>query len=719
MAIAACGSIFFSLLFSATAGWAQTKPAKRLVDYVNPLIGSAAMLDPRYIGGNPAPGEELYTGTVNPGAMVPDPKGYVCVGPVTGYDGQKYHVRGSGYRNEDKTIMGFTNLNGEYNDANQILLMPTTGAIKTIPGTRDNPSIGYRSTKDAAREKASAGYYTVFLPTYGVKVELTATKSCGFHRYTFPASQQANILLDMANCMPKPTSGSVTVVDKHTIKGFQTIKGSNVYFYAVFNKDFAASGTWKDGMVSPGSPTAEGLPVGAYATFNTKAGEQILVKVGTSTISIDDAEKSLKEEIPGMNFNATRKQTEDLWTPILSRLLVEGGTEADKMIFYSSVYRTTRGPKYSWFPGNTIGAMILARGADWVTGRSAKQRGGWGGGYWGPGRSGGVVGLYKMGFKSDDIKAQYEQSREQALTGGGPAGDAYRKYGYIPEGAGVNDYVNRTIGQSYDDYAMAELAKIVGNTADYKMFKERAASYKKLFNPATGFFTPRKADGSWILPLDPIEPHAEDIYREGNAWNYLWFNIGDVSGLVDLLGGPKPFAAKLDEFFSTPFHPKMPLRDITGVVGLYIHGNEHYRHIPFLYNYVGQPWKTQAMVRKVQTDLYKPTADGLCGMDDYGCLCGWYVTSALGYYHIDHASDMYEIGSPLFPKVTVKIEGAKPGVFIIKANNVSTKNMYIQSATLNGKPLKVPRFSQNDMVAGGSLVYQMGPKPNYNWGTGK
>jgi predicted alpha-1,2-mannosidase len=321
-----------------------------------------------------------------------------------------------------------------------------------------------------------------------------------------------------------------------------------------------------------------------------------------------------------------------------------------------------------------------------------------------------------MGFHNIDVKSAYQDLRNQAMNGGGAAGTAYRRYGYIPADSGVNDYVNRSIGLSLDDRALSELAKITGNEADSEFFFKRSQGYKTLYNPSLGFFAPRRADGSWILPLDPAEPHAEDIYREGNAWNYLWFNTGDIPGLIKLLGGPQNFAAKLDTFFSATYNPRRPLRDLTGVIGLYFHGNEQYRHIPYLYDYVGEPWKTQALVRRIQKELYRPIPAGLCGMDDFGDLEGWYVTSALGYIQVDLASEYYQIGSPLFPKVKIKLDGEHPGTFTIRANHVSDLNKYIQSARLNGRPLNVSRFRQLDMVPGGSLVFEMGPTPNFSWG---
>ncbi len=704
-------AVAFLSIVSST--FAEPRP----VDYVNPLIGTAPLTDKEYLGGNPVPGEELYTGTVNPGAMVPDPHGFVCVGPVTGFDGG-YHVRGSGYRFEDASIMGFTQINGEYSDQNKLLFMPTVGPVKTKPGSRSDPSSGYRSIKDAGREKASPGYYSVFLSTYGIKVELTATASCGFQRYTFPRTDQANVLIDLANCQSRASNAEAKILDKRTIEGSQTSGKETVYFRAVFSKDFSAAGTWKSGEVTPDSASVSGVPVGAYATFQTADDETILVKVGTSTKSLAEAASRLADEIPGADFDAVRRQTESLWSTIMDRFAVEGGSEGDRTNFYTAIYRMAAGPHYSWFPSSDTGAMILARGANWVARKTATVRPQWGGGYWGPGNVSGLVGLYKAGFRQFDVQGVYKKLRERALNGGRAAGKIYRKFGYIPADCGVADYVNRSIGYAYEDYALAELAGIAGEKTDEEFFRARSRNYVKLFNPSEGFLCPRRADGSWILPLDPVEPHAEDMYREGNAWNYLWFNAGDIPGLVDLLGGADKFREKLDTFFSASYQPKIALRDLTGVIGLYFHGNEQYRHIPYLYNYVAEPWKTQAVVRKIQKVLYRPVPAGMCGMDDFGALEGWYVTSALGFGTVDRASGWYEIGSPLFPKVTIKLDGDQPGSFVIQANHVSDANMYIQSATLNGKPLDVPQFRQSDMVAGGSLVFEMGPAPNKQWGLG-
>ena len=717
----------FALFFIVPLSQAQTP-----VEYVNPLIGTAPMLDKDHLGNNPAPGEDLYYGSVNPGAKVPDPNGPLCVGPVSGFDGCCYHVRGSGYRYDDGSIMGFTHFNAQYSRDNNILFMPTVGVIKTDPGTRENPFLGYRSLKDTLREKASLGYYTVFLTSYNIKVELTATRNCGFHRYTFPASQQSNVLIDMDNCWPVASETSVSIVDKHTIQGYQTSGRNKIYFYAVFSKDFTTSGSWKTSVTSP-EPSEKKSTLGAYATFNTTKGEAILVKVGTSKISQEDAVSNLAQEIPGMNFDAIHKQAVDLWKPVLSHITVEGGTESDRKNFYSCMYRLTEGPSYAggWQGGafcTPWTVRIFMRGRTWFYDRLKNRNNNnlgskwyWSGEFWGIGGAWAPLGMHNRGLNDYDYEAIYKTMKEEAMTGGGAIGDAYRKYGYVPLGV-VNNCINHCLGLAYSDHVVAEYAKMLGKMDDYAYFSERSKNYKNAYNKSVGFFMPRNADGTWLL-VDPYDVHAESIFREGNAWNYLFYVMGDIPGLVDLLGGPKAFSARLDELFTTPM-PKtaFPLRDVTGFYGLFSHGNEVYRHIPFLYNYAGEPWKTQEIVRKLQKELHRPTPAGMCGMEDYGQLSGWFVSSAMGFYHVDNITGDCDICSPLFSKVTIHLDATEKdpaGKFVIEAHNVSDANMYIQSVTLNGKPLYSTKFPHTAIVAGGSLAFEMGPKPNINWGVSK
>ncbi len=718
------------LLFITFISRSQTVQL-RPVDYVNPLIGTAPMLDKDHIGNNPAPNEDLYYGSVNPAAKTPDPNGTLQLGPVSGFDGCCYHVRGSGYRYDDSSIMGFTHFNGQYSRDNNLLFMPTVGVIKTEAGPRENPFLGYRSLKDTLQEKASVGYYTVFLTTYGIKVELTATKNCGFHRYTFPASKQSNVLIDLANARPAATEASVKIIDGHTIEGYQLSGRNKIYFRAVFNKDFVLSGTWKAGIISPASTSDSGVPLGAYVTFNTTAGQQILVKVGTSKVSLQDAATNLENEIPGMDFNAVHQDAVSQWDRVLSYITVEGGTEDDRKNFYSCMYRLTEGPSYAggWQGGafcTPWTVRTLMRGRDWfskrIDNRDSNNLGSrwlWSGEFWGIGSAWAPLGMYFRGFpqfNKTNLAAIYAKLREEAMIGGGAVGEAYRKYGYVPFGV-INNCINHCLGLAYSDHVLAEYAKLLGKMDDYKLFSARSKNYKNVYNESVGFFMPRNADGTWFL-VDPYDVHAESIFREGNAWNYLFYMMGDAPGLIDLLGGPEKFSSRLDTLFNKPLPANAyPLRDVTGFYNLYCHGNEVYRHTPYLYNYAGKPWKTQEIVRRIQKELQRPTPGGMCGMEDYGQLSGWYVSSAIGFYHVDNLTGDCDISSPLFPKVTINTDGSAPGKFEIIAHNVSDKNIYIQSATLNGKPLMVPRFHDKEIKAGGSLVFEMGPEPNYKWGT--
>jgi putative alpha-1,2-mannosidase len=716
-----------ALLLAGTSAWSQTKRL-RPVDYVDPMVGTAPTLDKNHLGNNPAPNEELYYGSVNPAAKVPDPDGTLQLGPVSGFDGCCYHVRGSGYRYDDNSIMGFTHFNAQYSRDNNLLFMPTVGKIQTYPGTLEHPFLGYRSLKDTLKEKASAGYYTVYLTTYHIKVELTATKNCGFSRYTFPASKQSNVLIDLGNCRPEATDASVNIIDKHTIEGYQLSGRNKIWFCAVFSKDFAGSGTWKNELVTPNSTSDNGIPLGAYATFSTTAGEEILVKVGTSKVSLQDAVNNLSQEIPGMDFNAIHAQAVAQWSKILSYITVDGGTEFDRKNFYTSMYHLTEGPAYAggWQGGafcTPWTVRTLMRGWNWYNSRIDNRDNNnlgskwlWSGEFWGIGSAWAPLGMYNRGFKNFDLADIYTKLRAEAMTGGGEIGNAYRKYGYVPIGV-VNNCINHSLGLAYSDHVLAEYAKVLGKADDYKFFSERSKNYRNVYNASVGFFMPRNADGTWLL-IDPYDVHAESVFREGNAWNYLFYVMGDIPGLVDLLGGPEGFAARLDTMFNKPMPATaFPLRDVTGFLNLYSHGNEVYRHIPYLYNYAGQPWKTQAVVREIQKTLYRPTPAGMCGMDDYGQQSGWFVSSAMGFYHVDNLTGDCDIGSPLFPKVTINLDGPKPGKFEIIAHNVSDKNKYIRSATLNGKQLNIPRFHHNDIIPGGSLVFEMGPQPNYNWGT--
>ncbi|MFB0552816.1 MAG: GH92 family glycosyl hydrolase [Phycisphaerae bacterium] len=665
------------------------------VDYVNPLIGTAPFEDAEYLGNNPPEGEELYCGSVVPGAMALD--GVVKLSPDTGFDGI-FHVRGSAYRYTDSSIMGFSHTHHEYNRYANVLFMPIVGPVKTIPGSRDNPDEGYRSRKDIQQEQASAGYYTVFLSDYGIKVELTATKNAGFHRYTFGRSERAHILIDLSTSQNPIVEAYVEVLDNRRIAGWQKCRGYTVNFHAEFSKPFSSFGTWKDGAIHQSTSTQTGHPIGAFVDYTTSAQEVVLAKVGISFIDIEKARKNLTDEIDGWDFNQIHKQTKDDWNELLRRIEVKGGTDSERVNFYTSLYRVMVSEKFfSWPNGGALYFIVrpetaaerLAQ-ASWNTSR---------GGFWGPGNASWVAGAYNRGFRNFDVAAAYESLRQSATNPkqGWQRLSDYMRLGYIPTEEPTNkgqlddhvpggrpDVVNRTLGYAYDDYCIAQLAKVLGRNADYEYFIARSSNYRLLFDPIAGFMRARQIDGSWVTPFNPTVPFGQRFYREGTAWHYLWLVPHDVQGLIDLLGGRDAFVKKLDEFFNTPYNPKFPMRDLTGIIGQYVHGNETDRQVPYYYNYAGAPWKSQEVIRKIMKVLHKPVPGGLCGMDDNGYLTGWYVFSAMGFYPVEPSKGVYVIGSPVFRKVKVYVQGpdGDNGEFVIEAHNASEENIYIFSRPL-------------------------------------
>lgn len=361
--------------------------------------------------------------------------GVVKLSPDTGFDGI-FHVRGSSYRYTDSSIMGFSHTHHEYNRYANILLIPTVGAVKTRPGSRDYPDEGYRSRKDIEQERASAGYYTVFLSDYGIKVELTATKNAGFHRYTFGQSEQAHVLIDLASSARSTAviEAHVEIQDNRRITGWQKCKtGFTVFFQAEFSKPFSSFGTWKDGVIHSGSYTQSGHPIGAFVDYSTSERETVLAKVGISLVDMETARKNLAEEIPGWDFDRIRKQTEDGWNEILRRIEVEGRTEGDRANFYTSLYRVMASEKFlSWPNGGALYFIVRPEAAaerlaqfKWSTSR---------GGFWGPGNASWVVGAYNRGFRNFDVAAAYEALRRSATEpkqGWQRLAD-YLRLGYIP-----------------------------------------------------------------------------------------------------------------------------------------------------------------------------------------------------------------------------------------------------------------------------------------------
>ena len=739
---------------------------KRPVDYANPLVGTAPLDNQQFIGNAPPPGEQLYSGFTSPGATLPHSSTEMA--PINANLALQY-VAGvpATYYYPNRLIYGFSY--GDYGGGGGPTIMPVVGDWALPP--QRTPSV-----YEKKREAASPGYYSVFLDDFHVQAEMTATTWTGLYRFTFPSTDRAHILLDTDR-----TGGSIEIVGNSTLRGKiaqergREHSANGEYFVAKFSRPFQSFGTFKevppehfpaddtlvgDKDVEPNTRSMSGLYVGGYLQFSTQAGEQILVKVARGS-SYEVAEQRLRQEDPGWNFDGIHRQAEAAWAAKLNRIEVEGGTEKEKMLFYSCLLHSFDSPRlvarkgeaFTGFDGMQKTAAYDRYGPVpfWDTGRNqivlltllepevkvdilrseldmARESGYMGTSFHGDNAVFMYLGDWERGL-SFDWAGTYEYLRKNATDPAGPRHylAEYMQQGWIadfippnnpsPPYAGGKAGAATTLEYSWDDYAMAQYARRLGKQADADMFLKRAENYRHVFDPSIGFVRGRTADGQWISPFDPGEPYYNFMMKEASGWSTLWLTPYDVQGLGNELGGREKLAAKLDQFFSTPYTPKGICRDCTGLVGEYVQGNQPDQQAAYYYDWAGQPWKTQALVRRILREMYGSDASGYAfpGMDDQGSTSSWYVMSAMGFYTVDPSSPNYILGSPLFRHIALHMGNGK--TFEILANNNSDKNIYIQSATFNGKPWNKPWFSHDDIAGGGKLVLTMGAEPNKQWGS--
>jgi predicted alpha-1,2-mannosidase len=736
---------FFALAFLLTI---TVCFGKSPVDLVNPLIGTDAH------------------GHVYPGATVPF--GMVQLSPDTrdnGWDGA------SGYHYSDSSILGFSHnhLTGTgVGDLGNIMLMPTVGELKLVPGAK--PGEGYQSRFSHNDEIARPGYYSVFLPDYQVKVELTATARAGFHRYTFPATTNGHVVVDLQHGIGNNvTEAQLTIENDHIASGYRKSDGwggDKIYYFVMeFSRPFDSSGVAQADKDVAAQQTT-GKETKGHFDFKTKAGEQILVRVGLSTVSVEGARNNLHAEIPGWNFDAVAKAASQQWEKALSVFKVETPDKNLEQTFYTALYHTMVAPTLlsdvdGQFRGPD-GNVHVAKGFDYYTEISI----------WDifraesplltftqPGRVNDIVdtmlahftifgqntlpvwpesgketwcmignhaipiivNAYMNGFRGwdanealNDMITTTDKNREQL--------DSYRDKGFIPTADGRQS-VSKVLEYAYDDACIARFAKALGKDDIAEKYFQRSQNWTNVFDPSTGFMRGKIADGSWVTPFGEKEQNSINFseYTEANAWQYNFFVLQDVPGLIAKLGGDEKFVARLDEMFdTTEIIPNLTMiPDVTGVIGMYSHGNEPDHHVAYLYNYAGQPWKTQARIRQIASALYTNTPDGICGNDDCGQISAWYVFTVLGFYPVDPTSGIYVLGSPLMDKVTLKLDPRfyKGLTFTVIAKNNSAQNPYIQSATLNGRPITRSWISNQEIVSGGKLVLTMGPTPNKTFGS--
>ncbi|MFA5973061.1 MAG: GH92 family glycosyl hydrolase [Lentimicrobiaceae bacterium] len=713
---------------------AQKSPA----DYVNTFIGT---------GGH---------GHTYPGATMPF--GMVQLSPDTrleGWDGC------GGYHYDDQYIYGFshTHLNGTgVPDLCDILFMPTTGETRWNNGSDGKP--GYGSHFKHGSESSEPGYYKVVLDDYNITAELTATTRAGMHCYTFPASKESNILVDLFH-RDEVLESSIKVISDTQIEGLRRShswsQNQYVYFVAEFSKPFSSYEIAVDNQTQPGIKSAEDKKnIKAIFHFKTTKGEKIYVKVGISAVNETGAGLNLNTEIPDWDFSKVRNDAKAAWNKELSKIEVEGGTDQQKTIFYTALYHTMVNPntymdvdgfyrgrdlkvhKDKSFTNYTVFSLwdtyrafhplmtIIdqKRTLDYIkTFLTQYDQGGllpvWEldanetfcmiGYHSVPV----IVDAYLKGINGFDTKKAFAAMRKSATREGNIGLKALDQNGYISS-EDESESVSKTLEYAYDDWCIAQFAKSIGKHDEYKYFIKRGQNYKNLFDASTGFMRAR-SNGGWFSPFDPFEVNFN--YTEANSWQYSFSTVQDMTGFIQLLGGKENLAKKLDQLFSASSKTSgRDQSDITGLIGQYAHGNEPSHHIAYLYPFASQPWKTQKLIHQILTTLYHTDPDGLAGNEDCGQMSAWAVMSAMGFYQVTPGTGEYVIGTPWFSKVTINLENGKK--FVIRAKAVSASNIYIQSATLNGKNYDASFLKHSDIMDGGELTFTMSNKPNKKWGVG-
>ncbi len=753
------------LLGTASIAGAQTHPAEKLVQYVNPIIGTQRM------------------GHTYPGATVPF--GMVQLSPET--DTASYELNGhynpdvykycAGYQYDDKTIVGFshTHFSGTgHSDLGDFLIMPTVGPLKLNPGTADKPGSGYRSAFSHQNEVTEANYYKVKLDASNIIAEMTTTTRVGFHQYTFPKSDQSHIILDlMAGIYNYPDKNVWTylrVLNDSTVVGYRQTNGwartRTLYFAMSFSKPFfqhgykkfdkreVYGGFWGKFNQTKNFPEIAGRQIRSYFDFKTEEGEKIKIKFAISPVSMDGALNNMHTELPGWDFDKVKNDGQQQWEQELHKIVIQGSKET-KQNFYTSMYHAMINPTiYMDADGQYEGLDKNVHKADGFTNYTTFSM-------WDTYRAlhplFNIIEPKRNADMVQSMMAHFDQSPERMLPiwsnsgnenwcmsgyhsvtvladavvkGNAPfdankALDAcvatarHRNYegigeymdrGYIPdEKSGVS--VSSTLEYAFDDWAIAQMAKKLNRNDIYEEFIKRSQNYKNVYDPKSGFMRPKLADGTFRQKFDALSTINEG-FIEGNSWNYTLFAPQDPEGLIKLMGGNKRFVGYLDSLFTMNLPDKYfaETEDITrdGIIGNYVHGNEPSHHVAYLYNWTDKPWKTQERIRMILPRMYKPTPDGLGGNDDTGQMSAWYIFSSLGFYPVAPGSDQYSTGSPAVNGAVINLDNGK--TFTINVKNQSPKNVYVQKMELNGKVLNSLFISHADIMNGGEITFYMGSK---------
>lgn len=751
-------------MMMAMAAFSIAAIAQRPADYVNPIIGTNGM-------GHTFPGACSPFGLIqlSPDTdTIPhnvngkyQSKAYeYCAGyqysdkTIVGFS--HTHLSGTGH-----------------SDLGDILIMPATGDLKLNPGRTENPDEGYRSRFDHSTEKVAPGYYEVMLKDYNIKAQLTATPRVGIHKYTFPNGENGHLILDLVHSIynydGKVLWSTMRVENDTLVTGYRITNGwartNYTYFAISFSQPIVNygytdkekvvyNGFWRRFQLEKNFPEINGRKVVAYLNFNTAKDSELTVKVALSPVSMDGALKNLRAEASGRDFNQIAEAVRTDWNDELKRFEIQG-TNDQKTMFYTSLYHTMINPSvYMDVDGQYRGLDHNIHKADgftnytifslWDTYRAEHP----------------FLNLIAPKRNSDMVKSMIKH-QQQSVHGMLPVwslmgnenwcmsgyhavsvlADAITKKAFtnvdealkamvststVPYYEGMTDYIklgyipydrsgtaaSSTLEYAYDDWTIYHTALKAGKTDIAETYRKRALNYRNIYDKNIGFARPRYADGSFKKKFDALQTYGEG-FIEGNSWNFSFHVPHDVYGMIDLMGGEKGFIDKLDKLFNMHLPEKYYAdnEDITidGLVGGYVHGNEPSHHIPYLYAWTSQPWKTQYWVRYILNKMYKNNINGLGGNDDCGQMSAWYLFSVMGFYPVCPGTDQYVLGAPYLPYIKMQLPNGK--TLEIKAPGVSDKNCYVHSLKINGKPYDKRYITHNDLMEGGVMEYKMSSSP--------
>jgi len=730
---------------------AQVSRTKNVVDHVNPLMGTATK-------------HEFSNGNTYPAIALPWGMNFWT--PQTGPMGN-----GWAYTYDSSRIVGFKQTHQPspwINDYGQFALMPATGKLVF----KETDRASWFSHK---AEESRPYYYKVYLADHDVVTEITPTERAAFFRFTYPQTDSAFLVIDALD----KGSFIRILPEQRRIEGYTTRNRGGVpddfknYFVIQLDQPFTASWIYQDGKLVPGAGEKQAKHTGAVIGFKTMRGQQVQARVSSSFISQEQAALNLQREIGSKSFDEIKTTAKARWNEVLGKVDVEGGSVDQLRTFYSCLYRSVLFPQkhyeldasgkpvhYSPYNGKTLPGYLYAGTGFWDTFRSlypllnllypsinaemqeglvnAYKEGGWLPEWSSPGYRNSMIGnnsasvvadAYLKGLRGYDIQTLYEgilksTNNEGPLTAVGRKGVSfYNELGYVPYDVNINENAARTLEYAYDDFTIWQLAKALKRPqAEIDLFAKRSQNYRHLYDPSTKLMRGKNKDGNFQSPFNPFK--WGDAFTEGNSWHYTWSVFHDIQGLVDLMGGRKSFIQMLDSVFKMPpvfdesYYKKVihEIREMQVMnMGQYAHGNQPIQHMIYLYNYAGEPWKTQYWVREVMNKLYLPQPDGYCGDEDNGQTSSWYVFSAMGFYPVCPGTDQYVIGAPLFKKIRLQLENGKQ--IEINAPAVNGNNLYVQSLKANGRLHTNNWLSHAALMKGMRLDFIMQAQPDLKRGT--